>query len=162
MTPVAPDRGRGGVPRLAAVVLGVLTAACAQAARPAAARSVAPISPATPAPSKGHTLVGHVSTTDCGKFGTYDIVNATVQVRDESGSVIGSTTTDTQPDPICVVSFHVPGLPTSSSYRLRVGYDRGPTYTLQQLRRADWEVSFTLGEEESSATTMNGNGPGDS
>ena len=163
MRPVAADRGRRSVPRVAIAVVCLLASGCAKAASSVPAESLAPPeSPATVAPTGGHTLVGHVSTTDCGKFGMYDVVNATVQVRDETGSLIGSATTDTQPDPICVISFRVPGLPTTSTYRLHVGYDDGPTYTLRQLRRADWEVSFILGEEEGSSNTMNGNGPGES
>jgi hypothetical protein len=91
-----------------------------------------------------YSLHGLVTASDCGKFGLYDLINASVRITDPSGKVIGTATTATQPSPFCHVPFTVDGLPKATSYKIVVGFDEGPTYTFQQLSAKAWHVSFAV------------------
>jgi hypothetical protein len=90
------------------------------------------------------TLKGTLTAPQCG--GGYALVNASVEIRDESNKLIGSGSTgsDEEPGPGCGVSFVIENLPKASFYQIQVGTHGAPSYTYDQLQKSDWEISLSL------------------
>jgi hypothetical protein len=93
---------------------------------------------------EGNTLTGSLEAPECG--GGYDITFATVEVRDESNKLIGSSTTgvDTLAGTGCVVEFTIQGLPEADFYQIEIGTHGGPSYTFEELETANWDIELTL------------------
>jgi len=95
------------------------------------------------------TLTGTLDANECG--GGFDIENSTVKVLDESGNVVGATTTSgNTPDPNagnrstgCHVEFEV-DVKDAEFYELSIGTHGGPTYTKDELEAQDWHVELEL------------------
>jgi hypothetical protein len=116
----------------------LLVAACAEAE---------PLSPATP---EGHTVTGRLEAPECG--GGYDIVNASVTLRDGEGTIVGTATTYLIEKhrgfagmiELCVVGFKIDAVPERDFYELTIGTHGGPSYSLGELQASDWDIQLTL------------------
>lgn len=92
------------------------------------------------------TLTGTITAPECG--GGYAIGNATVEIRSENQTLIGSGTTSVgEPGFVrCQSSFTVEGLPKAKFYDITIGTHGGPSYTLQEMISRHWNVALSLGD----------------
>lgn len=91
-----------------------------------------------------------------GQNGYTDIEGgAQVQVVDSSGKTLGvGTLSEGQPGPAdytsthsytCTFKFAVEGVEDSDFYKLVIGHRDGPTYSDEDLAKADWNMDLSLG-----------------
>jgi hypothetical protein len=95
-----------------------------------------------------NTLRGQLRAPECG--GGYAIENASVEVRDENGTLIGSGFTSSDQitaGSACRVDFQVDDIPKADFYQVKIGTHGGPSYTYEQLSSQDWFLSLTLGRD---------------
>jgi hypothetical protein len=90
-------------------------------------------------------LTGSLLAPECG--GGYAITQASVEVRDETDTLIGATTTgsDLQSDDSCRVEFTVTDLPGARFYQITIGSHDAPAYSHVELQANGWHVELTLG-----------------
>lgn len=77
---------------------------------------------------------------------------AQVVVRDQAGTIVGSSRLDDGGIvllggdlPACILPFTVPGVATSTHYTVEVSHRGGVTYSHDDLVRSDWFVELTVG-----------------
>ncbi|HLZ70490.1 MAG TPA: hypothetical protein VKV26_11375 [Dehalococcoidia bacterium] len=91
-------------------------------------------------------LFGTVSAPECN--GGYQILNATVTVRDEHDTIIGTGTTDATDQNSyadqCIVTFMVHLSRRAKFYQLSVGTHGGPTYQHDELKAQGFGVHLSL------------------
>jgi hypothetical protein len=93
----------------------------------------------------GETLTGTLEAPECG--GGYAITNASVEVRDETDTLIGASNTGfdtTSSSGICKVEFTVTGLPRAEFYQITIGTHGGPSYSLEEMEAANWHLELSL------------------
>jgi len=120
------------------VPVALLVAACGNEPAGAAAESPA---------AATHTLTGTMlsSGNGCDDYRyDYNTDHAPVQVMDESGTLIGTTTTSGDVGPLCTVTFSVSGLPTAKFYEVTIGTHQGPSYSYEELEASDWVIALEL------------------
>jgi hypothetical protein len=102
-----------------------------------------------------HTLSGTLEAPDCA--GGWDIANAVVEVTDESGKLIGSSSTGSNEltGHGCKVSFTVPDVPKAKFYQLKVGTHGAPSYSYSDLVGRGFDVSMTIGGGAAAARPEN-------
>jgi hypothetical protein len=108
--------------------------------------------PATGAPAENpaaatHTLTGTMlsSGQGCDDYRyDYDTDHAPVRVTDETGTLIGTTTTSGDVGPLCTVTFTVKGLPTAKFYEVTIGTHQGPSYSYEELEASDWNIALEI------------------
>lgn len=96
--------------------------------------------------SPKHTITGSITAPECG--GGYDIGGASVEVRDESGKLVGAATTSlgetTSTGYLCTASFTVPDVPKAKFYDVTIGTHGGPSYTYEEMQRNEWTLELSL------------------
>lgn len=98
--------------------------------------------------SAPRNITGTITAPDCS--GGYNLENANVELKNESGELIGSASTGTNkntgnnPDADCVVNFTIPDVPTAKFYQFHIGTHGAPSYSFAQMDAQSWHVDFTL------------------
>jgi len=91
-----------------------------------------------------HTIKGTLSAPDKG----YDIANASVEVRDESGDIVAtgySSGYERTESGDVQVTFAV-DVPKRKFYTITVGTHEGPSYSFDELESNGWQLDLTLGD----------------
>lgn len=119
----------------AVALLALLIAACGQI-------SAASPSGTTPTPSKV-AIKGEITAPTC--YRGYNLVGASVQIRDEKNELIGTGSTSAAMNSArCVASFEV-DVPTSAKfYQVTVGSHTGPPYSQEKLQSQDWHMAMSM------------------
>lgn len=111
-----------------------------------------------------HTITGVLAANECGGF--TQIANATVEVTNESGTIIGSATTGgdmgIHAGYACSVDFSVTGVPYATFYQVKVGIHQGPSYSYSEMQSNGWTIDLSLGKPSagSGGSTTASTGPG--
>jgi hypothetical protein len=101
-------------------------------------------------PEDTHVMSGRLVAPECG--GGYELENAQVTLRDESGDIVGTAQTSSNlVDPItepCVVSFRIPEIEDAKFYTVKVGTHEGPAWSVAELRKQQFQPDLNLGDAE--------------
>jgi hypothetical protein len=91
-----------------------------------------------------HTVTGTLEAPKCG--GGYGLTNANVEFRNESETLIGSSSTGENQDfgGKCRVLFEIADVPKAEFYQLKVGTHGAPTYTYEEMQAQNWNLSLSL------------------
>lgn len=141
-----------------AIVTLAFTLACGSSAtKPAAiaagatATVTASATPAPPTPSPeptSFTLTGTINAPQCAAG--YQIENAAVTVKNETGAIIGATTTGVHEDFSstkfgCTTDFSL-SVPKAAFYQVQIGTHGGPAYSFADMQANGWKLALTLGQ----------------
>jgi hypothetical protein len=97
-----------------------------------------------------HTLDGTLKAPECG--GGYDIIDASVTLRDGEGNIVGSDTTALVEKKTgfagltvrCIAGFTISDVPERDFYEITIGTHGGPSYSLSEMEEMDWTLDLSL------------------
>ncbi len=142
--PVTPRTLFAGLPRTAMLLIAAILLAgggIGWAVLSAADKSK---SSAEPKQDAIFAVQGSLTAPECG--GGHDIEFATVEVRDQSGKLIGSSTTsgnNSNGSYGCSVSFDVE-VPKATFYQTEIGTHGGPSYSFEEMEGLQWQLDLSL------------------
>lgn len=98
----------------------------------------------------GQTLTGVIRAPEC-----RGLVRVEAELRNGSGDLVAKTETSEDlavklegnvgaDDPACRVEFTFDDVPKADFYELTIGQYPGPTWSIEELERMDWQVELTL------------------
>lgn len=134
---------RIGLSRALVVVIAVAVAGVGVVVWAILAAAEKSRSSAEPPPGTTFTIDGTLEADECG--GGYEITFASVDVRDQNGKLIGSSTTsgDEKPGFGCQVSFDVE-VPKARFYQVEIGTHGGPSYSFEEMEAQNWQMDLVL------------------